>query len=154
MKGTESKQYYVVFHKADNKKKNKKNEKKRDENSKKKKDNDETKLAELNKNDFKGTSLDKVMNDIVNEEVYFSDFVEENAQIEINADAIDASNKMKIPSDMAVKVYSVEDKARLKLMQVLVFHSSCSQNLFINDSFGSIRLVGLEYKDGTVEKCP
>lgn len=139
-------QFYVVFYKANNN--NSKNKNKKD---KKQKSNERKRRTTM-------TSVVKLLNDMDIEEVYFSDYVDRNGLIVIKANALGkSSNKEKIPANMSVIVYAVVRDAnttqQLSLVQSLTFHSSCSQNLFLTDSFGMIKLVGLEYKDGRVEKC-
>jgi len=56
------------------------------------------------------------------------------------------------PDEMDVKIYSGDDRAWL--LQSFSFHSSCSQNLFINDSFGAVELFGFQYeRNGLLETC-
>lgn len=126
----DSNKYFIEFRKAQKNKKNKDNK----------------------KNNKKTSPQDN--------EIFFSGFVRSSDLIDIRADALanqDNSNKMKIPADMKVIVYGTNtettDTYSMKTLQEFTFHSSCSQNLFISDTFGSIKLVGLLYKDGTERKC-
>ncbi len=138
-----SNQYYVVMYKARKDKKKKYNRKK----GKSESDVDKNYITTA-----AVTDLPNVMDSIVDDEVYFSDYVTSGEELDIRAAD---SKKMKIPSNMSARVYEVKEAgSTLQLRQAFTFHSSCSSNLFVTDTFGSIKLVGLEYDNGNVVNCP
>jgi len=76
---------------------------------------------------------------------YFSGTISFGAVVEVDNDG------SKFPADMDVTIY--KDSTKTEILQYVTFHSSCSKNLFLGDRFGSMKIVGFEYKDGDVEKC-
>jgi len=69
-------------------------------------------------------------------ETYFQGEVNEGENFLVNG-----YNRNGIGSSMNVKIYD-NDSGSLKLIQEFTFDTSCSQNLFLGDIFGSLRLVG------------
>lgn len=95
------------------------------------------------------------------EDVYFKGFLTSGVLFDVSVgDDNDNSKKSKLPANMNVNVYSNssnydggDGSTAPVLLQSFSFHSSCSKNLFLGDQFGSMKLVGFEYNDGTVDKC-
>jgi hypothetical protein len=57
------------------------------------------------------------------------------------------------PADQLVNIYSSEDQSEASLLQAMLYHSSCSQNLFLKDRFGAIQLVVWVNEDQGVVSC-
>ena len=79
-----------------------------------------------------------------NKEIYFTGLEYIGSELEL------LPEKSKFPADMRVNIYTGVDKSILK--QTLIFHSSCSKNLFTGDSFGAVTLVGF-VSDYQNERC-
>lgn len=67
--------------------------------------------------------------------IYFNDTVNKNQNF------ILSHRGELVRANMNVTIYSA-DTTQPKLLQTMVFHTSCSQNLFSNDIFGSVKLMG------------
>ncbi len=128
-------QYHVLFYK-----------------SKKSKSKKSSKSSGVSVTTTTTLTLSQAINEVSMEELFFSGPVSKGGLIDIKADAGN-SDKKKIPADMTVKIYEVGSDESMTLIQALTFHSSCSQNLYIGDSFGSFELVGLEYNSGMKDFC-
>jgi hypothetical protein len=50
-------------------------------------------------------------------------------------------NGNRVEANMNVTVYSSDNKDPANILQTLVYHSSCSRNLFLKDRYGSIQLI-------------
>ena len=139
---------YVVFSDSKTKKKKKDNKKKDDKNKREQSDS--------SSNDV----VDKIMIG-EDEDVYFKGFLASGILFDVSAGDDNYNSKSKLPANMNVNIYSNSSNnvdgdgstAAPVLLQSFSFHSSCSQNLYLGDQFGSIKLVGFEYHDGTVDKC-
>ena len=96
-------------------------------------------------------SIDFIYNENTNiideDNFYFDGMVEIGMVFEVGT----GSNKL--PANMEIHVYDESGMGNPVLLQKVQFHSSCSQNLYIGDKFGSVKLVGFMYRDGTEEFC-
>lgn len=52
-----------------------------------------------------------------------------------------ADNGNTVQANMNVTIYSSADTSPANILQTLVYHSSCSRNLFLKDRFGAVQLV-------------
>jgi hypothetical protein len=50
-------------------------------------------------------------------------------------------NGNRVEANMNVTIYSSDNKDPANILQTLVYHSSCSRNLFLKDRYGSIQLI-------------
>ena len=66
---------------------------------------------------------------------FFSGFVSVGQDISFR------NNGLILFSSMNVTIYSSDDRPRENILQTMIYHSSCSDNLFLKDRFGSIQLV-------------
>jgi hypothetical protein len=64
-----------------------------------------------------------------------------------------ASPGTDFPADQLVSIYSSDDTSNSSLLQFMLYHSSCSQNLFLKDRFGAIQLVVWVNEDQGVVSC-
>lgn len=76
---------------------------------------------------------------------YFSDFVG------VGGDFFVEDDGNNVADDMQVAIYSSADTSQETMLQAIVYHSSCSENLFLKDRFGSVQLtVFVNEKQGAV----
>ena len=65
-----------------------------------------------------------------------------------------ASPGTDFPADQLVSIYSSDDtSSNSSLLQYMLYHSSCSQNLFLKDRFGAIQLVVWVNEEQGVVSC-
>lgn len=90
-----------------------------------------------------------VITDILGENItYF------RGTVELHQDFILRDYGNEVEPNMNVTIYSSENRATQIILQTMVFHSSCSEDLFSNDIFGSIQLVGFtSYSQNSFVEC-
>ena len=59
----------------------------------------------------------------------------------VGSDILLENGGAQVDANMNVTIYSSDDKQPSSILQTMIFHSSCSRNLFLKDRFGSIQLV-------------
>ena len=158
--------YYIVFTKANKSMKSIKNSDEKDVKDAK----DVKDVKDVKKKSKKKKKKDNAKDVDTSNDVYFQGFVSIGSLIDVGI----TENLKKLPTDMQVNIYqqgnalgdapisavgtgdvetSTTNLDSMVLVQSLTFHSSCSKNLYLGDQFGSIKLVGFRYFDGTQDNC-
>jgi hypothetical protein len=79
--------------------------------------------------------------------IYHADFVAVGDEYTV------ADNGRDVEPNMNISIWSSEDTSPENLLQTLIFHSSCSQNLFLKDRFGASQLVIFVNEEQGVVSC-
>ena len=53
----------------------------------------------------------------------------------------------KVEANMDIHVFEYVDNGPGRILQEIIFHSSCSQELYVGDQFGGVQLIAFEYND-------
>ena len=68
--------------------------------------------------------------------IYFEGFIAVGAEL-----LLDDPNQSRVDANMNMTVYDSSDKTFDHMLQTIIYHSSCSRNLFLKDRYGSFQLV-------------
>ena len=67
---------------------------------------------------------------------YFEGFIRVGEEL-----LLDDPDQSRVDANMNITVYASDDKSFANMLQTVVYHTSCSRNLFLKDRYGSFQLV-------------
>ncbi|CAB9523807.1 Inherit from KOG: receptor [Seminavis robusta] len=89
-----------------------------------------------------------VVTDVDDDTIYHGDWVVVGNLFTLS----DGGNRF--PADQLIMIYSSNETSNMgNILQSMQYHSSCSQNLFLQDTFGAVQLVGLINEDQGKISC-